>query len=99
MADGSNHPQPTLRPGERLSHGAVEVFNSGLLNAFLADRAIEQAPADLTGLSYDDLNALCLAYLNRVRRVRDAETEAFGSRVCGERASRPEYAAVYGRAA
>jgi hypothetical protein len=92
-------PTPTLRPGERLLHGAVEIYSLDLLNAHLADRAIEQAPADLTGLSYDDLNALCLAYLNRVRRVRDAETEAFGSRVCGERASRPEYRSVYGRAA
>jgi hypothetical protein len=92
-------PTPTLRPGERLLHGVVEIYSLDLLNTHLADRAIEQAPADLTGLSYDDLNGLCLAYLNRVRRVRDAETEAFGSRVCGERASRPEYREVYGRAA
>lgn len=92
-------PAIELRPGERLLHGQIVVFNSDLLNNFLADQRIEDAPADLTALTYAKLETLVSAFLNRSRRVRDPETMAFGSRVCAERASRAEYRSAFGKAA
>lgn len=87
---------PTLRPGERMLHGAVVVFNADLLARYLADLAYEAAPADLTALSYAELCTLVAAYLNRRYRVFTPENEAFGSRVCAERASRAEYVSAFG---
>lgn len=79
-----------LRPGERLLHGAVYVFDHDLLNAHLADEAVALAPADLTALSDADVSALWLSWLNcDRRRRRDEAVRAFGQRICAERASRP----------
>lgn len=97
--DTETHPQrlaPGHRPGERLIGREVYVFNADSLNAHIADITVEDAPADLTGLTYEELCTLVAAYLNRSRRVRDAETMAFGSRVCAERASRAEYQSAFG---
>lgn len=55
---------PTPRPGERLLHGRVQVFNADLLKAHLAREAVASAPADLSGLTDDELSHLNLAALN-----------------------------------
>lgn len=87
---------PGHRPGERLIGAEVYVFNADLLGRYLADLAYEAAPTDLTALTYAELCSLVSAYLNRRYRVFTPENEAFGARVCAERASRPEYVSAFG---
>lgn len=48
----------TLRPGERLLHGEVHVFNSDMLNDHCAAEAIENCPADVSGLTVGELTSL-----------------------------------------
>lgn len=91
-------PPPQLpigeRPGERMVAGQPYVFSLDLLNAYLADRAIAEAPADLSQLTWDHLSSLFGAYLNRRSRFpNDEAAQLFGQRVCAERTRRPEYAA------
>jgi len=93
--------EPGYRPGERMLHGRPYVFNQDLLNAYLADCTVaDGVPANLAALTYGELTALVGAYLSAwSRRARDPEVQAFGAAVCGERATRPEHVAVYGKAA
>lgn len=101
--DAAAQPTKTIRPtegnrpGERMLHGAVEVFNSDLLNAHLAMLAVQDAPRDLTTLTYAELETLVSAWLRVSRGPWRDDFTLFGTRVCAERASRAEYIAVYGK--
>lgn len=84
------------RPGERLIAGKVSVFNSDLLNAHLADLAVEAAPATLSDLSDAEVSKLWGAWMNRQRRMPlDALTVTVGDLVCNERAARPSLSGAY----
>lgn len=87
MSLATTQTSPTCRPGERLIAGRPSIFNMGLLNAHLADEALSEAPADLSGLSDDDLTGLFYNWLNADARRR-AEVREIGARICDERAAR-----------
>lgn len=78
---------PALRPGERLVNGRPYTFDLDAVNAYEADRAIAAAPADLASLSAAEVSTLWSAWLNADRRRR-ADVDAFGRRICAERAAR-----------
>ncbi len=78
---------PKMLPGTRMLAGRPYVFNETLLNAHLADVALEAAPADLSGLSDDDLTGLFYQWLNADARRR-GEVAGIGKRICDERAAR-----------
>lgn len=80
---------PTLRPGERLVAGKVCVFNSDLLNAYVADQRVDGAPADLSGLSDKEVSELWGAWMSAARRrPHDPRVGAVGCIVCAEKDAR-----------
>jgi hypothetical protein len=78
---------PFLRPGERLVAGRPYIFDQGLLNDYVACMAKVDAPADLSGLTDEQMT--CLSYnatrLGWISRGLDTELSA---RVAAERRRR-----------
>lgn len=102
--------RPTCRPGERLVAGRVHCFDLDLRNLDVAHERVLSAPADLSGLTYDEVTTLQMAAFS-VLRARRADwmalpytlnmvaADAVAARASNERAARPEYAAVFGKVA
>ena len=100
------HTHPTCRPGERLVAGKVSVFNANLLNLHVAHEVVLAAPADLTRLTYAEVDALANAALKVAAaspsllmslpyRVSVRFADAVAARACDERACRPEYPVAF----
>jgi len=113
------HPEPKaqvqtfpegFRPGERMVAGRPYVFNAGLLGLHLANEAVQSAPEDLSGLTYDEVFGLwCSAHkltssrpIDRVNLPYSVDLEMardVARRAADERATRPDYQRAYGSAA
>jgi len=102
-------PQPICRPGERLVHGRPAIFDLRLLNEHEARVAVMGAPADLSGLDFEALNALS----TKAHRIapRPSVTEDLqlirwtpalwdkAKHIIAAACARPEHRTVYGGAA
>lgn len=83
-------PRTPLRPGERLVAGKPYIFDLNALNAYEADQALANMPADLSGLTDEAITGLYYAWLNvHGRTPRDAAVNAAGAAICAERETRP----------
>jgi hypothetical protein len=83
---------PYLRPGERMLHGRVYVYDQDALNAYRADEAVTEfmdTGGDAGRLSDDALTTLFYLCLNRQARLpMDRMVRLAMVRVCGERGRR-----------
>jgi hypothetical protein len=76
-----------LRPGERLVAGRPSIFDLGMLNEHLAREAVANAPADVSVLTNDELDALH-AHCNCFALDHDEPTRVLRRAVIAEQSRR-----------
>ena len=79
---------PDCRPGERMLAGKPYVYDADLLLSFKARELVNGAPADLSGLTDAELDALNSAGMRRWFDTQHAEAGDFRGRVFAESAAR-----------